>query len=53
MKNIIKVIQMVRQSPEDNLWRLNLGWVSAEELATAPRCQSFSNKCGILKHLNI
>ena len=52
-ENIIKVIQMVRQSPEDNLWRLNLGWVSAEELATAPRCQSFSNKCVILKHLNI
>ena len=50
MKNIIKVIQMVRQSQEDNLWRLNLGWVSAEELATAPRCQFFETN---VESLNI
>ena len=30
---------MVRDDPGDNLWRLNLGWVGAEELDEAPRYQ--------------
>ena len=28
---------MVREKPGENLWRLNLGWVTAEELEQAPR----------------
>ena len=37
LTNLPQVIQMVRDSPGDNLWRLNLGWVRAEELDEAPR----------------
>ena len=36
---------MVRENPGENLWRLNLGWVTAEELEQAPRyCPIFFHR---------